>query len=568
MEEIRCERLSFCYPDREEDALREVSFSLSAASFAVLCGRSGCGKSTLLRHLKASMTPYGDRRGEVLYRGTPIDRLDPRTAACAIGFVQQDPDAQLVTDKVWHELAFGLENLGLPTPEIRRRVAEMASFFGIQDWFHRDVYALSGGQKQLLNLAAVMAMQPQVLVLDEPTSQLDPIAASEFFATLAKINRELGTTVFLSEHRLEEAFPLADRVMVMEGGRIAAFDTPQAVSAQLSRAGQAHPMYLGLPAAVRICAGVQPQGPCPVTVREGRLWLDDLFPQGVPQPALPERDTAPPPPAEPALALENVWFRYRRGEDEVVRGLSLTVRRREWYCLLGGNGAGKSTALKLIAGLLKPNRGRVKVADGLALGVLPQNPQALFTELRAEEELFDALADLPGTDRARREGVEEMLALLELTGRRAAHPYDLSGGEQQRLALGKILLRQPQILLLDEPTKGLDPFFKASLAKLLKSLLARGLTLFMVSHDIEFCAEYGDTCALFFDGCIASQDPPRRFFGGNSFYTTSANRMSRHLFAEAVTCQDVITLCAMNLTANSSGPESGAPSSPPPSSFC
>ena len=203
--------LTFTYPGCEEPALLDVRFSVASGDFVVVCGRSGSGKSTLLRHMKASLAPHGERTGGVAFFGTPIEEVDERRQAAEIGFVLQDPDSQFVCDTVAHELAFGLENLGVPGPQIRLRVAEMASFFGIQDWFDEEASSLSGGQKQLVNLAAVMVLQPRLIVLDEPTAQLDPMAATEFFDTLRRINRELGTTVVLSEQRLEEALPWADR---------------------------------------------------------------------------------------------------------------------------------------------------------------------------------------------------------------------------------------------------------------------------------------------------------------------------------------------------------------------
>lgn len=561
MEALAFRHVEFTYPNTDKKALDDVSFAVRPSEFIVICGKSGCGKSTLLRHMKKNMMPYGDRQGEILYEGHDLAELDNRVSAAEIGFVQQNPENQIVTDKVWHELSFGLESLGVSNQEIRRRVAEMASFFGIQSWFRRDVYELSGGQKQLLNLASIMAMQPKVLVLDEPTSQLDPIAATEFLETLAKINRELGTTIILSEHRLEEVFPMADRVMVMEEGKVTAFDTIDVVGRFLSGQGERHPLFLGLPAPMKIYAEVKPEGPCPVTVREGRLWLNGLPPCGA-----REREPAPLPPrpprnpkAPPLLELTDVWFRYEKAGADILRDLNMRVEKGEWFCLVGGNGVGKSTAMKVAAGLLKPYRGRIKLlgremkkpgdreqAD-CRLGLLPQNPQALFTEITAEEELFDGLAGAKGSEKEKLERVNDMISLLRLEGERKLHPYDMSGGEQQRLALGKILLLEPQLLLLDEPTKGLDPFFKTILADILKKLQQQGVTICMVSHDIEFCAEYADTCAMFFDGGVVSQDAPRAFFGSNSFYTTASNRMSRHLFHGAITYRDVVDLCGRNL---------------------
>ena len=284
METFEIRSLTFSYPEQARAALEEMSLTVKQGEFLVLCGPSGCGKSTLLRQLKTVLAPHGRRSGEILFEGRPLDELDQREQSQRIGFVQQSPENQIVTDKVWHELAFGLESLGYDTPTIRRRVAEMASFFGIQTWFYKNVTELSGGQKQLLNLASVMAMQPSVLILDEPTSQLDPIAASDFLATLGRINRELGTTILLTEHRLEEAFPLAARVAVMDGGKLLCTGTPNEVGAILKDAG--HAMFLAMPTAMRVWAAVENGAPCPVTVREGRDWLT-AFAAGNSMKALP-----------------------------------------------------------------------------------------------------------------------------------------------------------------------------------------------------------------------------------------------------------------------------------------
>ncbi len=546
METIRLEHVTFAYPLAERNALEDVSFTIMPSQFVVVCGKSGCGKSTLLRQLKKNLIPYGRLSGRVLYCGQPVEELDDRRSVTEIGFVQQNPDNQIVTDKVWHELAFGLESLGLPTAAIKRRVAEMASYFDIQGWFRKSVNQLSGGQKQLLNLASIMAMQPKVLILDEPTSQLDPIAASEFLQTVYRINRDLGTTVIISEHRLEELFPMADRVMVMDQGRIVAFDSPRRIGTFLSGdqrvSGGAltrHPMFYGLPSVMRIFADACPGGEDPLTIREGRLKLAELLEgKALPVETAPADGEAAAEKTDTVMEIRDLWFRYSRDSGDVLRGLSLRVQRQQLYCLLGGNGAGKSTTLKIMAGILKGQRGTVRV-DREKLSMLPQNPQALFTEITAEEELMEALhyVKLPLEEKLRK--AEDMLALMEIGHLRKANPYDLSGGEQQRLALGKILLLEPEILLLDEPTKGLDPFFKRTLAGILQKLTKSGVTIFMVSHDIEFCAAYGDRCAMFFDGGVVSEGSPRAFFAGNSFYTTAANKIARQWKPDAITCEEV-----------------------------
>lgn len=544
MGKIKFEQVTFTYPLAEQAALKDVTFEIEESQFIVICGKSGCGKSTLLRQMKKNMMPYGELKGEILYDGTSIKELEERKSVSEIGYVQQNPDNQIVTDKVWHELAFGLESLGYDNQTIKRRVAEMADYFGIENWFHKETNTLSGGQKQLLNLASVMVMQPKVLILDEPTAQLDPIAASEFLQTVYKINRDLGVTVIMSEHRLEEVFPIADRVLVLDKGKIVAIDIPERIGEYLSgrETGESHPMFYGLPAVVRIFQNFR-MGESPLTIREGRKKMEQLL-KG--KEVVGSSFDAVEKSKETVIQLKNVWFHYEKGHHDVLKGVSFSVEKGRWSCVLGGNGSGKSTMLKVICGILKQQKGKVLI-NGTQTGkkcsekvvMLPQNPQAVFTEITVEEELFEGVAFMDMEDREKIEKVEMMLDKMEITHLRKANPYDLSGGEQQRLALGKILLLEPTILLLDEPTKSLDPFFKRTLAKILKDLQRNGMTIFMVSHDVEFCASYTDYCAMFFDGEIVSEDCTRKFFSGNSFYTTTANRIARKWCNELITCEEV-----------------------------
>ena len=530
------ENLTFTYPEETSPVIRNLSLKIPDGAFMVLCGPSGCGKSTLLRQLKPVLTPHGVRAGRILFRDKVLDEVDLWTQTARIGFVQQSPENQIVTDKVWHELAFGLESLGEDTLAIRRKVAEMAAFFGIEGWFYKDVTELSGGQKQLLNLASVMVMQPDVLILDEPTSQLDPIAASDFLAVLGKINRELGTTILLTEHRLEEAFPLATVVAVMDEGRLLCTGTPGDVGQKLKVMG--HRMFLAMPAAMRIWAAVRSDAPCPVTVREGREFLKNFSLHHTLEP-LPEESAHPV--HKEVITVSGVWFRYEEDSPDVVKGLDLTLRCGEFLALLGGNGAGKSTTLKLLSGLRKPYRGDVTVSG--TIGMLPQNPQTLFVKKTVREDLFEIFSGSKIPKAQREEQVAKMVKLCRLDMLLDRHPYDLSGGEQQRAALAKVLLLRPEILLLDEPTKGLDAEFKQVFAEILYELLARGVSLLMVSHDVEFCARYAHRCALFFDGNIVTEATARVFFSGNSFYTTAANRIARPVEPQAVTAEDVIMIC-------------------------
>lgn len=575
MAHFAIEQLTFAYPGADRRALDGVSLEIERGSYVVICGKSGCGKTTLLRHLKSVLTPHGERTGRVLFEGVPLEEVSQRDQSAKIGFVMQNPDAQIVTDKVWHELAFGLESLGCDKDSMRFRVAEMASYFGIESWFHKDVRDLSGGQKQLLNLASIMAMRPSALILDEPTSQLDPIAASDFLNTVRKINLELGVTVILTEHRLEEVFACADKVVVMDRGEIVSFGSPLRVARELH--ASANDMMAALPAPLRIFYGVEAarevglgkaspdkatpekaESPdAPLTVREGRRWLSRVASDDCAQRDAILADAPLDAVEHPALSLKEVWFRYDRDLPDVLRGASLDVAPGSLLAIMGGNGAGKSTLLRVACGISKPYRGTVRVfgrklkdwkAGSLfdnCLALLPQDPQNLFVKKTVREDLVEMLASsrLPEAERARR--IEHAIDVTGIEGVLGAHPFDLSGGEQQRAALAKILLTEPKILLLDEPTKGIDAFFKRQLASVLDDLKRDGVAIVMVSHDIEFCARYADAVAMMFDGEIIAQSTPRTFFSSNSFYTTAANRMSRHVFPRAITDEDVIGQCML-----------------------
>lgn len=565
MAQLQLNSLTFFYPGQAAPALDQVSLTVDQGEFLVLCGPSGSGKSTLLRLLKPALSPHGRVEGARLWEGQPLEALDRREQARQIGFVLQNPEEQIVTDKVWHELAFGLESLGYSQTAIRARVAEMAAFFGLEGWFHRDTASLSGGQKQLLNLAAVMAMGPQVLLLDEPTSQLDPMGAQSFLDSLGRVNRELGTTVVLCEHRLEEALPLAGRCGVLDRGRLLVCAPPRAAAAFLRT--NRHPMAAAMPTPVRVWAATEGEGPCPLTVGQGRSWLS-----GYAQ----DHPLTPPPPApsfpqtDPALEVREVWFGYRR-EDPVLRGLSLQVPAGSLCALMGGNGAGKSTLLRLLARGGRPQRGELKLLgrpledwpeEALfhgALALLPQDPKALFVGRTVEEDLAEVEPS--------REGRADLVRLCRLERLLDRHPYDLSGGEQQRAALAKVLLTRPRVLLLDEPTKGMDQPFREELAQLLTALRKTGVTLLMVSHDIEFCARCATHCALLFDGGITAWGAPEDFFAQNSFYSTAACRMARDLVPGAITPPQLIAACGGTETAaqTSEAPGAREPAHPPPS---
>ncbi|MDR0499953.1 MAG: ATP-binding cassette domain-containing protein [Coriobacteriales bacterium] len=608
---VEVQNLSFSYLGSDEVVVNDISFKLSCGEFVVLCGRSGCGKTTLLRHLKTALAPHGNLRGKVFFDGQPLPEIPLREQAAKIGYVLQNPDSQIVTDKVWHELAFGLESLGVSNELIRLRVAEMASFFGIEEWYHKHVTELSGGQKQILNLAAVMSMQPKLLVLDEPTSMLDPIAAAEFLFAVRKANDELGVTVLLSEHRLEDALPLSDRVLVMSEGRLLAQGTTADVGLRLAALDDAMLLALPTPMRVALLAGAKIEAieasdkrsinldssiKIPVSIREGRQWLSrhlrecqtqkqptsylrkgqvqqqmtwhlcenrelDLVSQKMESEKLlsqkklsqvAKSETQLPQKTDPVISARDIWFRYDKNGVDILRGFSLNVFLGDFLAIIGGNGAGKTTALGTLTGQLKPYRGRLRVAgldfikgnaqkaSGIGLCALPQDPQTLFLHTSIIQDLLSVMPiELSKDERERK--LAWAIEVTEIANIIMRHPYDISGGEMQRSALAMALLAEPKILLLDEPTKGMDAFFKQKFAKILASLLAKDITIIMVSHDIEFCAANASRCVLLFDGVIVADNCSRNFFCGNSFYTTAANRMSRGILDNIVTTEDLLS---------------------------
>lgn len=526
---IELKQVSFYYPEGVTPALTHIDLAVPAGSFVLVCGPSGSGKSTLLKHMKSSQIPFGKGTGELLFKGKDLETMELGESARSIGFVGQNPDNQIVTDTVWHELAFGLENLGVPVEEIRKRTAETAQYFGMTEWFRQPVEALSGGQKQMLNLASVMVMQPEVLILDEPTAQMDPIGARRFFHTLRGLQQEIGTTIILSEQRLEEVMPLAQDLVYMENGQIVAQGPVQEslkILADYEKIkNKPLAMETSFPVALRVYikSREKEEETVPVSVGQGRQWLS-----GKRVVTSEHKETYEE--TETVITVQGVDFSYEKGK-KVLEHLDWQVKKGSIYGLLGGNGAGKTTLMKLICGILKPRRGKIKTNG--TVRYLVQNPLSIFTEITAEDELAVCCGRDP-------KAVEEMLEKMELTEFREQNPLDLSGGQQQRLALGKVLLTKPEILLLDEPTKGMDGGFKVKFGAMLGELKKQGITTVLVSHDMEFCAEYATYCGLMFDREIISFGPTREFFAENVYYTTAAARMTRGILKDCLVAEDIM----------------------------
>ncbi|MBO9599878.1 MAG: ATP-binding cassette domain-containing protein [Cohnella sp.] len=545
MAHLSLEQLTFAYPDAAGSAISAVTLAVEPGEFVVLCGPSGSGKSTLLRLLKREVSPGGRMSGAIILGGVPLQDWPARELAAQVGLVMQHPDNQLVVDTVEHELAFGMENFGLPRDAMRRRLAEMAGFFGLEPLLGRRTDELSGGQKQLVNLAAAIMLQPRVLLLDEPLAQLDPLAARELLGMIKRLNDEWGITVIMSEHRVDDLLPLADRVVRMERGGIVFNGEPRAFAREAWRRQGEH-WDAWLPSVTRWAQSHDADGSGespPLTVKEARAWV------GVGQASVPPASAAAftrlsdgdngqrlqaAAAGTPLLGAEELFFAYDKKSPAVLRGLDWRVERGDWVALFGGNGSGKSTLLQLLAGLRDPLRGSVRLegaplarlkpkAKFAAIGYLAQNPLLHY----AHETL---LADL--TMAAVRAGASnplqsarDMADRFGISGLLHRHPHDLSGGEQQLGALAMTLLGQPRLLLLDEPTKGLDPYLKATLGAHLADIHRQGTTLLMATHDVEFAAAHANRCALLFHGEIVADGEPEPFFQGNVFYAPPIHRL-------------------------------------------
>lgn len=534
MEIFTINDLSFRYPTMDDPAIQNVSLSITEGEFVVLGGPIGCGKTTLLRLFKKELAPVGECYGSIMYRGKPLEQWDERTLIEEIGFVFQDPDNQIVMDDVMQEIVFGMENLGYSNLEMRKRVAEMVHFFGVEDLLQSKPSELSGGQKQMINLLSVLLLKPRVLLLDEPTSQLDPVVAKELLVMLKRLNDEMGMTIILVEHRLEELFAVADRVIFMKSGIITYNGSSRQVIHSLyeKKDEQFLPFIPSISQLYLEREATPNKEAIPLTVKECRNWLLTL-PKSDDVPSL---EKGPSPHKESILSIKNVYFRYEKKGPLILNNLSLTIQKGDYFAIVGGNGSGKTTVLKASTGLVKPQRGSVQLfgkatnkrkgKDTLGqIAYLPQNPRAFFIHDTIEKEMVETVQRLQLQDGQTK--INEMLELFQIAHLRHRHPYDCSGGEMQKAAIACMLLSQPDILFIDEPTKGLDPISKTQFARTLSELHAKGVTIVMVTHDIEFAAKHVKRCALMFNGQITVEGTPGQLFKGNYFYTTSINRASR-----------------------------------------
>lgn len=525
---IEVRGLSFAYPDADAAVLEGLDWSVPQGAFALLVGGTGSGKSTLLSLLKPEIAPAGERTGELRVLGENVADMDVRASAERVGYVFQDPENQIVCETVWHEMAFGLENLGVSRDEMRRRVAETSYFFGLEDWLHRDTDTLSGGRKQLLSLTAVLALRPRVLLLDEPTSQLDPVAEKNFLHALFRVNRELGCTVVVATHQPRPMLEYATRAYRIEGGRVREV-------ADMASLGRRESLFsdemLGW-GAIR-CAkngvfsrrednlgSLEPPGDVSSAKKSSELDKSSEF---VAQTSLENGSEAFPRTdgsrilqkmhGGSATTLSEGWFRYDRAGGWVLRGLDVAFSASAVHAIVGGNGCGKSTMLSVLAKTAKLQRGRM-VRGAASAALLPQNPKALLVAETVRDELMEWASTCGYDENLAR----ERAAQLGLDGLETRHPYDLSGGQRQLLALAKLLLIGPELLLLDEPTKGLDLESRRIIARALRDHAKAGGTVIMATHDLDFAEQVADDVAMMFDGEIACMEPPADFFADNVFY--------------------------------------------------
>ena len=573
--------------ESEARSLDNINLEINDGDFVLLCGPSGCGKTTLLTNIKKELMPAGNRTGEIRFNGVRIDDLDDISSACDIGYLFQNPDSQIVTDTVIQEIAFPLENIGLPTEEIRNRISEIVAFFGINDILHRNVNELSGGQKQLVNLCSLLVLRPKVLLLDEPMSQLDPIASYEFLSIIRRLNEEFSITVIMSEHKADSIFPFIDKAIFLKGGKIEFDDNAHDICRDVID-DEIFENYL--PAVTKIYNSLSARYPSlgklstPLSIREGRRCLnaihDDLIEiSGVGEDSVShykkyrsEEKTGILDKfsfnknGDALIRMSGVYFAYEK-EKLILKNVDFNLNKGEFVGLIGGNGAGKSTFLQLLVGILKPIKGKVRYRKGINLAYVHQNPMIHFSKDNIREELLESVIESNNAD-FNKESYEKLLEmskeefiesdilnglefdnikfkfrdLIEFFGIGELidkHPYDCSGGEQQKIAIVKVLLQNADVLILDEPTKGLDPISNKSLAEILNSLCDDGMTILMTSHDLDFVANNCRRCLMLFDKDIQVDDNPKVIFAENNFYTTFVNRMVKEYVPEIVTLDDL-----------------------------
>ncbi len=526
--------LSFKYKNQTNFAVCNVNLELDEGGFYIICGASGSGKSTLLKLMKNQFSLIGDMTGEIYYNNQKIDDVDERVLVSDIGFLHQDIENGLVCDKVWKELSFGLSNLGFSDEYIGARVAEVSEYFGISKWYNRKISELSGGSKQIVSLAALMTMNPKVLLLDEPTSMLDPIAKKNFVSMTSRINKELGVTIVVVEHNMENFYDISNKIIVMDKGAMQFQETPLNLPKSLQN--KSYAKYVGLTEFAQIYTALCGGDSMPVGVVEKRNWLKSVLKDCTKNPSKINTNLQNDEKKEIVLSAKNLYFRYDKKGADIVCNANFELNSGEIVCILGGNGGGKTTFINLLNGTLKAYSGKVIKDKTKAIATLPQNAKCLFVENTVKSEMF-VTAKLLGIDK---QIAEQLIKDFELTEIENSHPYDISGGEVERLALAKLFLTNPDIIILDEPTQGMDIKAKEYLKELLLQQKALGKSVIVVTHDLRFAADIADKVGLFFDGKVMAFKAAQEFFETNSLYTTESSLLTRDFVSGLYTADKII----------------------------
>lgn len=536
---LTVKNFTYTYPEQDKPALSDISFSLEQGETLLLLGKSGSGKSTLGKAVTGTV-PYfygGTASGQVSIRGTDLREMEHNQRSRTVSMVFQYPEKQLILNKVHREVAFGLENIGVPEQTIRRRVFEAMQFTGITPLAEREISTLSGGQIQKVAIASALAFFPECIVLDEPISQLDPLAAEEILNLVQKINEELNITVVLIEQRTGKCFNIADKVAFIEEGKLTFFGETQEFFARQDSAFEPF-----LPEQVRLFRALG-SSETPLNTKQARRLLAQF-----PAPAVsPKEKTAgkSTQPAAPAIVFQNVSTGY--GKANVLERFSAVIGKGESVALLGANGAGKTTLLKTLVGL-RPFKGNLLLngtgCDKMkqreiarTIGYVSQNPDDYLTQETVRDELLFTARHLGITDFTT---VVDLMDELSLTPYAEQNPRDLSGGQKQRVAIASALVASPEMLVLDEPTRGIDPSLKQSLAELLKKLNRKGVTILLVTHDVEFACVVSNRFWILYKGQLLADGPKEEVFTESLFYTTAIHKLCAVQNPELFTLKEAI----------------------------
>lgn len=516
MEIFEIQNLTYYYPQKKEPALKGINLSIKEGEFILLLGESGSGKSTLGRVFNGIIPEfYGGIIG-----GTVGGSQE-------VGMVFQDPEKQLVMDKVEREIAFGLENMGIEYTLMKKKVMETLSFLNLWDIKNQNTYELSGGQKQKVAIGATLAMGHKFLVLDEPTSQLDPAAADDILHVIERLNKELGYTIILIEQRIDRCFHLADRVLFMDKGSLVFDGSPQSFALW----GKEKRIDF-LPSIAGFFAS-QNYLNIPLTVKDGRKQISEMIKKD----GMLRKELAFKPQKEQCVInIKKVSFIYDSG-NQALRNISLEINKGEFLGVMGQNGSGKSTLLKVISGLLEPTKGKVSIEG--KVGYLSQNPNDYLFSHSVYEELKSTLDINKIKDYTR---INDILNQLNLDHLKEINPRDLSGGEKQRVALASIMVLEPEIILLDEPTRGLDRKLKDALGNILKAYQEKGKTIIIITHDTEFVAKFCTKACMVFDGTIIQVGCKYEVFSSGIYYTTQMNKLFNGYIDNILTIEDALSV--------------------------